>query len=57
MGWLTDLEDWLIRQTMKPAPLETHPVLAPHDDAPLAFALFMVVIFSIVAGTAHCLAP
>jgi hypothetical protein len=57
MSVLTDIEDWFIRQTMKPTPLETHPVLAPHDDAPLAFAMFVSVLFLIVTVAGHCIAP
>jgi hypothetical protein len=57
MSVLTDIEDWFIRQTMKPTPLETHPVMAPHDDAPLAFAMFVSVLFLIVTVAGHCIAP
>lgn len=55
MSFLNKVEDWIIRNTMKPS-LKTSPIsIGPKDDVPISLALFVLLELGIVATCSYFL--
>ena len=57
MSFLNKIEDWIIKQTLRPTDYDLQPAgHPPNDDIPIAFTLFVLFSLAIVATCGHFLA-
>ena len=54
MSILNRVEEWIIKQTLKPTDYDLHPVgHPPKDDVPIALTLFVLFSLALVATCGH----